>query len=200
MAEKTTQYVILGFLAQGTPLSGYDIRKWIGLTVGHFWNESFGQLYPELRRLTKSGLVSAVVSAKGKRRRVAYRITAAGRRALAVWLMRPAAPEHVRNELLLKVFFGRDAMHDMLLQHVQTAAERWRASAEELGATQRQLVHDDAQSPELVYFIITLRHGRWVRAARLKWAQESADLLKLVSERGNRALIARLKQLERALP
>lgn len=200
MAEKTTQYVILGFLAQGTPLSGYDIRKWIGLTVGHFWNESFGQLYPELQRLTKSGLVTAVVSTKGKRRRVAYRITTAGRKALAAWLFKPPAAERVRNELLLKVFFGHNAARDILLQHMHTAAARWEAGLEELAAAQRQLVEDDAQSPELVYFIITLRHGRWVRAARLKWAQESAELLQLASKRGNRALIARVTQLEGALP
>ena len=200
MAEKTTQYVILGFLAQGTPLSGYDIRKLIGLTVGHFWNESFGQLYPELQRLTKSGLVTAIVSTKGKRPRFAYRITASGRKALAAWLLKPPAAERVRNELLLKVFFGHDAARDTLRQHLQTAATRWEAGLGELASAQRQLLQEDAASPELVYFIITLRHGRWVRAARLKWAQESAELLQLTSRRGNRALITRVAQLEGALP
>src|SRR5687767_64246 len=124
MIEKTTRYVILGFLAQGTPLSGYDIRKLIGLTVGHFWNESFGQLYPELRRLTKSGLITAVAaSAKARRRRISYRITAEGRRALAAWLKRPAAPERIRNELLLKVFFGRAAGREAVASLLRTGIE-----------------------------------------------------------------------------
>jgi DNA-binding PadR family transcriptional regulator len=200
MAEKTTPYVILGFLAQGTPLSGYDIRKLIGLTVGHFWNESFGQLYPELQRLTKSGLVTAIVSTKRKRRRFAYRITASGRKALAAWLLKPPAAERVRNELLLKVFFGHGSARDALLQHLQTAATRWEVGLGELAAAQRRLLQEDAESPELVYFIITVRHGRWVRAARLKWAQESVELLQLASRRGNRALITRVAQLEGALP
>lgn len=199
MAENTTQYVILGFLAQGTPLSGYEIRKLIDLTVGHFWNESFGQLYPELQRLTKSGLISAVASVKATRRRARYRITAAGRRALDAWIERPASPERVRNELLLKVFFGGGVSHDTLLTHLRSAAERWRADAGAFAAAQSQLAAE-ATAPDLVYSIITLRHGRWVRAARIRWAEEAMQLLQLAAKRGNRALVAQLKQREGALP
>ncbi len=199
MAEKTTQYVILGFLAQGAPLSGYEIRKLIDLTVGHFWNESFGQLYPELQRLTQSGLIGAVASAKATRRRARYRITAAGRRALDEWIARPAPAERVRNELLLKVFFGHSVSRQTLLAHLRSAAERWRADAQAFAAAQSQLVAE-AEAPDLVHSIITLRHGRWVRAARLRWAEEAMQLFELSAKRGNRALIARLKQLEGELP
>ncbi|MEW5918268.1 MAG: PadR family transcriptional regulator, partial [Gemmatimonadota bacterium] len=105
-ARKTTPYVILGFLAQGVPLSGYELRKAIALSVGHFWNESFGQLYPELQHLTKAGLIQPVADRTATRRRARYRITPAGKRALADWAAAPAPPEPVRNELLLKVLFG----------------------------------------------------------------------------------------------
>lgn len=199
MAEKTTQYVILGFLAQGAPISGYEIRKLIELTVGHFWNESFGQLYPELQRLTKAGLISAAADPKSTRGRARYRITAAGKRALHSWLERPAPQERVRNELLLKVFFGSGVGDSVTLTHLQRAAERWREDSAVFAETQSALLAEP-DAPDLVYSIITLRHGRWVRAARRRWAEEAIEFLLLAAQRGNAAVVARVKKLEGALP
>ncbi|MGQ0643440.1 MAG: PadR family transcriptional regulator [Gemmatimonadaceae bacterium] len=200
MQTKTTPYVILGFLAQGGPLSGYEIRKWIGLTVGHFWNESFGQLYPELQRLTKVGWVTTVADAKATRRRARYRITAAGRRELAAWLAQPPQLERVRNELLLKVFFGQEISREHVQTHLRKAAERWRADVAAFAETQRDIITHDAHLSELVYFVATIRHGRWVRAARLRWAEETLELLDLAAKRGSAALLAHIKTLDKALP
>jgi DNA-binding PadR family transcriptional regulator len=199
MRQKTTPYVILGFLAQQPALSGYEIRKLIALTVGHFWNESFGQLYPELRRLTKAGLITTAADAAAVRRRARYRLTSAGRRALTAWLAQPAKPERVRNELLLKTFFGHELAPERLRQHLTSAAERWRADAEGFALGQQQL-GEDADDPRLVYYVATIRHGRWVRGARLRWALETLELLDIAAKRGNKGLIAHLKRIERSLP
>jgi len=48
LRKSRTKYVILGFLTWG-PQSGYDIKKHIDQSVVMFWDESFGQLYPELK-------------------------------------------------------------------------------------------------------------------------------------------------------
>ena len=37
--------------------SGYDIKKAIDIATRFFWSASFGQIYPELKRLQKAGLV-----------------------------------------------------------------------------------------------------------------------------------------------
>ncbi|HEY6098279.1 MAG TPA: PadR family transcriptional regulator, partial [Anaeromyxobacter sp.] len=104
--ENRTRYVVLGMLTTG-PLTGYGLRQRIGESVGHFWQESFGQLYPALRRLAADGLVEARATQGGPGRGGAtYHVTAAGRAALAGWLAVPPALEPQRNELLLKVFFA----------------------------------------------------------------------------------------------
>jgi DNA-binding PadR family transcriptional regulator len=200
MAESTTPYVILGFLAQDGALSGYEIRKRIALTVSHFWNESFGQLYPELQRLTKVGWIVPAADAHAARRRARFRITGAGRRALSAWLAQPARPEHVRSELLLRVFFADEGDHEGLRQALDDAIARWSADATSFAATERQLLVEDLELPQLVYSIATVRHGRWVRAARLRWARETLALLDLAERRGNRALLTRLKRLEADFP
>ena len=50
-----TTHAILGFLTWG-PMSGYEIRKRVEESIGNFWSVSFGQIYPELRRLEAEGL------------------------------------------------------------------------------------------------------------------------------------------------
>ena len=85
MELSSTAYVILGALAWG-PSSGYDVKAVVDRSVRFFWTASYGQIYPELRRLSEAGLVKGTMEPTSGRRRTVYRITAAGRRALEDWL------------------------------------------------------------------------------------------------------------------
>jgi PadR family transcriptional regulator, regulatory protein AphA len=38
--------------------SGYDLGLTIRESVGHFWNESYGQIYPNLKKLANDGFVT----------------------------------------------------------------------------------------------------------------------------------------------
>src|SRR5437867_4405478 len=105
-SNKTT-HVVLGLLGV-SPMTGYDIKKQVEEVTGHFWRESFGQIYPVLGRLCAEGLVTRSAERNGGRRRFVYRITPRGRQALRRWLRTPPEPDPVRRELLLKLFFGRN--------------------------------------------------------------------------------------------
>ena len=54
----STSYVILGGLSVEPNLSGYDMRKGIQNSIGYFWGESYGQIYPALKRLASEGLIA----------------------------------------------------------------------------------------------------------------------------------------------
>jgi PadR family transcriptional regulator AphA len=99
-----TAYVILGMLSW-RPMSGYDIKSLADRSTRFFWAISYGQIYPELRRLSESGLVEAD-EAEGGRRRTAYRLTPKGRKALLGWLAEPPETFETRDEGLLKLFFA----------------------------------------------------------------------------------------------
>ena len=105
MELSSTAYVILGALAWG-PSSGYDIKSVVDRSVRFFWTASYGQIYPELRRLSEAGLVKGTAEPKSGRRRTVYRITAAGRRALEDWLAQEPQVFETRDEGLLKLFFA----------------------------------------------------------------------------------------------
>src|SRR5260370_13528811 len=104
-----TAYVILGILNLG-PHSGYDIKQLADLSTRHFWATSYGQIYPELKRLTESGLIKSEDASKGTRQRTLYHLTAKGKQTLHVWVSNPAIQSlEIRDEMLLKLFFA-DAM------------------------------------------------------------------------------------------
>ena len=51
----STTNAMLGLLSLG-PATGYELRQLIEGTVGNFWKESFGQIYPSLRQLIAEDL------------------------------------------------------------------------------------------------------------------------------------------------
>src|SRR5277367_6833605 len=105
----TTANALLGLLSI-KPMSGYDVRQLIPESIGHFWRESYGQIYPALKRLAAAGLVTRRTERqKGRPDRNVYSLTAAGRKQLRDWLGTPAAQAVPRDELLLKLFFGAHA-------------------------------------------------------------------------------------------
>jgi DNA-binding PadR family transcriptional regulator len=104
-----TSYVILGLLALGAH-SGYDIKQLADMSTRHFWATSYGQIYPELRRLSEAGLIKSEDASKGTRQRTLYHLTTKGRQALHAWVADGTVqPVEIRDEMLLKLFFA-DAM------------------------------------------------------------------------------------------
>jgi PadR family transcriptional regulator AphA len=108
MEPSATGYVILGML-RSQPRSGYEIKQVVDNSTRFFWAASYGQIYPELRKLTAAGLVEGESQPTGGRRRTVYRLTDAGREELRRWLHRPPDRLELRDEGLLKLFFAAAA-------------------------------------------------------------------------------------------
>jgi PadR family transcriptional regulator, regulatory protein AphA len=108
MEPSATGYVILGML-RSQPRSGYEIKQVVDNSTRFFWAASYGQIYPELRKLTEAGLVEGESQPTGGRRRTVYRLTDAGREELRRWLHRPPDRLELRDEGLLKLFFAAAA-------------------------------------------------------------------------------------------
>jgi PadR family transcriptional regulator, regulatory protein AphA len=105
MELSATAYVILGMVSKESR-SGYEIKGVVDNTTRFFWAASYGQIYPELKRLAEAGLVAGIDSPTGGRRRTVYSITEAGEAELKAWLRRPPETFEMREEGLLKLFFA----------------------------------------------------------------------------------------------
>lgn len=100
-----TAYVILGFV-RNEPRSGYEIKAVVDNSTRFFWAASYGQIYPELRRLSEAGLITGVDAPTGGRKRTVYEITADGEEELRAWLRQEPETFEMRDEGLLKLFFA----------------------------------------------------------------------------------------------
>jgi PadR family transcriptional regulator, regulatory protein AphA len=123
-----TAYVILGMLRKGAR-SGYEIKAKADISTRFFWAISYGQIYPELKRLEEAGLIEGEADETTGRQRREYRITDAGERALREWLVSDGdLVFELRHEGVLRFFFA-----DLLEQEEQIALlETMRAEHEQV--------------------------------------------------------------------
>ena len=118
-----------------------------------------------------------VESKKVNRTKKIYSITSKGKKALTAWLKKEPQSTLVRNELLLKLFFGhntdkRDNIHHVIHRQKQVEAElaSYKKLHEELNR-----VHKD--SPHLKYWLITLNCGIKLSKAEFSWCKEALKTL-----------------------
>ena len=117
-----TARVILGMLELGVR-TGYDIKKAIDTSTRFFWGASFGQIYPELKRLRRAGLVRAEQQPRGKVKRTAYSLTPKGEGALHEWLTDTETfTFEMRDEGLLRLFFGDALSREEVVANLRSEA------------------------------------------------------------------------------
>src|SRR2546421_11891095 len=98
-------WAVLGLIALG-PRSGYDIKRIVDRSIRHFWAASYGQIYPELKRLQEAGWIVGDDAPRGGRARRLYRIPAVGRGAPRGWLVGHGEGLRVAAACLLPPFFS----------------------------------------------------------------------------------------------
>ncbi len=82
-------HAILALLVR-CPLSGYDINKEFGQSVGNFWKATHQQIYRELGKLEEQGWVQAeVIPQTGRPAKKLYSLTELGRHHLTTWVAEP---------------------------------------------------------------------------------------------------------------
>lgn len=173
-----TEYAILGLLAE-EPRTGYDIKKEVEERFAHFWTESYGHIYPMLRRLRARRLVAVrVVGGKpGRPDRKLHSITAAGRRTLRAWFDVEIAPPRPRNELLLRIILGRFAPPDALRRDVQAYQERMRMMIGRLRAVRAIIDAEHADAPDAKYWLLSIEFGTRTLGAIDDWCTVAASAL-----------------------
>jgi PadR family transcriptional regulator AphA len=172
-----TPFVILGLL--GRPRrqarSGYEIKKAIDTVISHFWSESNGQIYPVLRQLSADGSIHAKAK-KGKgRRKILYAITAKGEASLRAWMKASPETGRLRDELILKLFFGSERDIPALICHLEERRAREKAVLGQCLRWQKEI--ETQRTSHSAYHLITLRAGISLTETSLRWVDESLATL-----------------------
>jgi DNA-binding PadR family transcriptional regulator len=129
MSLKPPAFLMLGMVRLGVR-SGYAIKKATDASTRFFWPTSLGQVYPELGRLERVGLLSRRDDSHGGRTRSAYELTGEGEAALLAWLGSPQeSPTQFRDEGVLRLFFADALPADGQLALVRRLRDRARGAA-----------------------------------------------------------------------
>jgi DNA-binding PadR family transcriptional regulator len=178
MKHKQTTYVILGILAIHDNQSGYEIRKTIQQTVGFFWGESFGQIYPTLKKLLADGLITPSKSgAAPKQRRQEYSITAAGLACLQEWLAVPYRDDPPRDEFLLKLFFGQEVTPAVSIEHIHRFQQKHRRMLDTLLEVESMARAYNSDNPGFPFWMLTLTFGVAQLRSALEWSDSALAML-----------------------
>jgi DNA-binding PadR family transcriptional regulator len=175
--SEQTQMAILGALSI-MPMTGYALREEIRDTLGHFWSESFGQIYPALAELERQLLVER--SAGDGSRSHTFSITPAGLLRLHELLAEPPQNGKPRNGLLLRLFFGAQLGPDACKQLVLDARRNAEGQLLQMDVARRELFADPTIAAQVPYILLTISAGEHSARATVAWADEAlAELTRL---------------------
>jgi DNA-binding PadR family transcriptional regulator len=171
-------YVILGALNAG-PRSGYEVKQLVDKATRFFWAASYGQIYPELRRLRDEGLIAATGDDEGGRRRVRYELTDTGRDALVEWLRAPVSRYELRDEGLLKLFFADALGPDDALALVRSFKAQRQA-----GLAQLRAIGADPEKRPTGFHAVVLGYGLEFYEHEVAWADRLEARLQDATKKG----------------
>lgn len=150
-----TARVILGLL-QFAPRTGYDVKRVTDFSTRFFWRASYGQIYPELRSLEQAGIVRVREEPRGRRPRRVYELTPKGERELGGWLLGESDLYEVRDEGLLRLFFGELVSNEELLALVRRRRAWFEGAGAHFRGIAAQLGEVEGPSGEVLRYGIEL--------------------------------------------
>jgi PadR family transcriptional regulator AphA len=176
--ENKTRYALLGLLSI-SPMSGYDMKKFTDFSLGYFWSENYGHIYPILKKLEKEGLIRKHTEhTRGKPDRNVFRLTPKGEKELDAWLRLPAEKHPIRDEFLLKLFFGRRIPAAAVEEKLLKERKLVEAHLAELEALKSRISADYRGNEDLPYWLMTLDFGKSFAKMIRNWSEECLKKLK----------------------
>lgn len=171
--KNKSKYALLGLLSI-RPMTGYDMKKFINEGLRFFWTESFGNIYPTLKKLEKENLAEKTIEQRlGKSDRIIYKITKTGLDELQKWLMEATEVAIVRDEHLLKLFFSKELTVEEIIKQVNYIKQKINLDLKVLREMEISFEKKSNKSKQDLLFYIILRKGIIINNASVAWCEES---------------------------
>jgi DNA-binding PadR family transcriptional regulator len=177
------RHAVLAVLLGGE-FSGYQLAKVFDTGVANFWYASPQQLYTELTKLERAGLVDGqlVIQLDRPNKRV-YSVTEAGVAELVRFAEAEAKPAVIRDDLLVKVHAVDRTDAAAVVARLEERAVQAAAKAELFDGTLRALrgdLDEDAflATGDRIGPYLTCLRGRRFEQENLDWCRRSAELIR----------------------
>ncbi|WP_404320698.1 PadR family transcriptional regulator [Arthrobacter luteolus] len=185
------RYALLALLSV-EPMTGYDLYKQFESSVGYVWHAPDSQIYPELRRMERDGLLVGEEipwGVKGRKRQ--YHITADGREAFRSWANTQLDYPRERDPIHLKAAYLEWAEPDSArsqlqahLEHYGARLVQWQQKIQEIDAGTSDMLNrrlatvPDEDHSRVAAFKRFTYEGLTARAEQeIAWARRGLALL-----------------------
>ncbi|EHR62303.1 PadR family transcriptional regulator [Saccharomonospora cyanea] len=160
------RYALIALLT-GRPMTGYDISKSFSRSVAHVWHAPDSQIYPELNRMERDGLLDSVEVPWGKKgTKKEYHVTDAGLADFRKWMEAPLVPQRQRDPTYLKAAYFDFADPEAVREQLRQQQAYWEEHLAMLERTRATLV--DRSHPTLAARIAKLNEREAELAVRYK--------------------------------
>jgi len=174
-------HALLGLLKY-KPNTGYNIKTAFESSINFFWNVSLPQIYRTLNSMEQKGwLESDIEHQQSKPNKKIYRVTSEGDREFQNWLNQAPEMPQAKDELLVKLFFGKFMDRETLIDHVKERRRRSRQFLEmaddilKPGAQEYAIKGDAVNS--LTFGRLTLDFGKRRAQMTIEWCDGVLKLL-----------------------
>ncbi len=171
------RYGILGLLSEWDA-SGYDIKKEFDDLMSIFWHSHLSQIYPELTKLEKEGLISSQhVAQDGKPDKKIYSITENGRKELLTWLFEGPESPKVKDPFLMQTFF----MDNVPIEEVLLKLRLYKKERTQRLDKMKEIIHERLHSikernimkARIIMSSAVLRRGIEQEVQYIKWCEDT---------------------------
>ncbi|MGW0753536.1 PadR family transcriptional regulator [Streptomyces sp. NPDC002587] len=184
------RHAVLAALLDGE-YSGYQLAKVFDASVANFWHALPQQLYAELAKLEKEGLVAGrqVIQETRPNKRL-FKVTDAGRTALEDFAAAASKPSVIRDDLLVKVQSADRIGTAAVIEQLEERAVAAGAKIELLGELLRQMRGDMDEAEfllrgERIGGYLTCLRGVAFEQGNREWCLRAAAVLR--ERQGTRA-------------
>jgi PadR family transcriptional regulator, regulatory protein AphA len=175
-------YALLG-LVNYKPATGYDLKLIFTRSINMFWDASLPQIYRTLNQMKKNGwLSSSIEHQEGKPSRKVYSITDKGKKEFDSWLLKPPEAVQIKNEMLVKVFFGNQMDQKDLVNHIKESRESalrfLEETPKEVKATVEEYVTRTGAKDDMRFWLLTYDLGRRRAEMTVEWCDSALNIIK----------------------
>ncbi|MGW2599735.1 PadR family transcriptional regulator [Streptomyces klenkii] len=170
------------------PSSGLELARRFDKSIGYFWSATHQQIYRELGRLEKAGLIRALPAAAPARgQKKEYEVLPGGRAALSAWVAEAGDPRPVRDPLLLRMRAAAVVGTAGLAEEIQRHLDLHRRQLAEYRAIEERDFPPERDSAEDRLRHAVLRGGIGLETFWTEWLTEALTAVgEQAGEQGNR--------------
>jgi DNA-binding PadR family transcriptional regulator len=172
--------ILATLVGRAKPLSGYDLAKEFNSSVGFFWKTTHQQIYRELAKLEKEGmLTSELVRQKDRPDKKIYSITDYGRNHLIEWIAEPSIPSPIKEDMLVKLYVGFLVPKEILIGDLEQLRDIHKERLKLYQEYEKKYFLDVSKmNMKGKYRYLNLRGGISFEAGHVKWCNEAIEFLK----------------------